>query len=220
MLTSDEMMSANGFLSFNKTKTLPKINIYDIFQKLHQNDPIIQLKQLGMFSNNRNKIPSELKYTGIYKINEKPISASYLYEQIYTFQKNIVHDSKIVLNNKDFSFDLPLSKIIIYHNDVNIPIDEKLYDIGFKFKNCDEFFSLESFEAMRYINEFESYETNKAKHFINIIPSLEKFYMTEYIDEIKIFFNCTMKSPVNVKVKLYNIYNYGGFFSSGWSFSD
>ena len=220
MLTTDEIMSANGFSSFDKTKILPRTNIYDIFQRLHQNDPIIQLKQLGMFNNNRNKIPSELKYTGIYKLNEKPISASYLYEQIYTFQKNIANDFSILLNDKDFSVCLPLSKIIIYHCDENIPIDEIHYEILFKHDGSDNFYPFDFLDAKYFINEYKTYEAHKAKHFINIVPSLENFYMIGSINEIKIVFNCVMNSPVNVKVKLYNIYNYGGFFSSGWSFID
>lgn len=220
MLSSEEILSANGFSSHDKTKIMPRINIYDIFQRLHQNDPIIQLKQVGMFSPNRNKIPNELKYTGIYKLNEKPISASYLYEQVYTFQKNIVNDCNILLNNKDFSFRLPLSKITIYHCDENIPIDETLYNISFKYDGCDDFYPFDWFDAKYFINEYKTYEAHNAKHFINIVPSLEKFYMLGSINEIKIFFNCMMHSPINVKVKLYNIYNYGGLFSSGWSFDD
>lgn len=222
-ITVDDIMYANGFVNFDKTKQheSKNISINNIYELLHTKGPHIALKEYGMFDT-RSDIPFfHMEYLNYYDLNKSKHCAQYLMSISYNLQKDITNNTCILQYN-DISPHCALYYLQILDENGNV-IDENNYKIKMQCFNLPL-----NFVNGYMMNEDPSLYFILSEKKVNILNEMltksdvigKQFLFNEYTDFIEINFDDNIKiNKVNVVCKVYNIYGYGGFFMSGWFFN-
>jgi hypothetical protein len=231
-LSLDSLMISDGFINDN-TQLKPKIhNKNDIFTILHEENPIIKLNELGMFIDKHDNVykASIIEYLSSYNIinDSDNIYANYLISRTYNIEYSITNNiTEINFTDNNISFTCPLYYLSI--TDINNnPIDNTLYTVNLILDFENNNILPVNFNKYGYINDnnqltYNIFGKNKVKHYFNLIDKLNtptQCIFNDYTDKIIIKFkNNFLHNKIKIEFKMYDIYRYGGFFTSGWLFN-
>jgi hypothetical protein len=223
-LTTNDIMHANGFINDNKSEK-SNCTMINVIEYLHKKGPHIALSEFGMFDKRSDVSYESMEYLNYYDISDK--SVRYLMSISYKLELDVVNMQTKFLEKEDISCSLPmyyleifdLSGNIIDQNDYSIEftIFEKIFPLDIRFEKgylIDVYPELRCFfysdKGMNDIKEFLAKSNIEHQNFMSNL----------YTDCITITFNENVKfDKIIVKCKAYNIFNYVGFFGSGWSYN-
>lgn len=213
-LTIDSLLARDGFISFDKksSQTQTPSSLEEICAILHRENPIRKLRSFSLFVERK---CADIEYENKYRINSEKRRGEFLMSLTYTSTKQIDDHNTITITHNDIDFDIPmyyLSFALSSNQDENIEnymIELKDLELKPSFRNGfihDE-------------NQF-LYDIFGSKHltiFRKLLQNDSQLIFNNYTSKIVITFDKQYPTrEINVRVKLYNIYVYGGFFNSGW----
>lgn len=226
-LTLNELLGSDGFIPFGEEKVNNRISKINIFEKLHQGNPIKKLKEYGFFCERDGNKCGELEYTGTYHIDNNKKLARYLLSRTYNINKTVINNA-IVIDNNDIFLTCPVYYIKLYTED-GVPIDEYLYKYRIIFTLAlDKTYQIpvmfdNGYIINNQININHTTSKSKLKIYGEIIKkhnSKIHFIMNTYLDKLIINLDNKLKhNKVHVEIKIYDLFAYGGFFDCGWSYS-
>jgi hypothetical protein len=227
-LTINSLLGIDGFVPYIKSECGDN-NVHDIsydreniYEMLHAENPILKLKEFGMFSDKNNLKYDKLEYTNIYDIDTENNYARYLLSRTYLLEKEI-KDDIITIEYGDISFTCPLYYLSIT-DDNNNTISEELYIVELNIGESDLIVWLND----GYVKDdnhgvYDMFGRHYAEKYNEIIKPVipdRQCIFNSYTDKITIYFSKDIKAAkIKIECKVYDIYNYGGFFRSGWMFS-
>jgi hypothetical protein len=229
-LTVENLLGSEGFIRYpddpmvlsNYENVVAKTKS-DIYEDLHKGDPIKTLKEFGMFGDKDSIKYEKLEYTGIYKVINEEKYARYLLSRTCVLDKE-VHNNSVTIGYNEIYHTCPLYYLTVCDVDGK-QIDESLFSVQLDL--CEHKTKLQIHFDKGYIKDdnqdfYDIYGKNKNKIYKELINCVDKnmqYIVNDYTDSITINFNPTLQlSNVKIEYKVYDVYGYGGFFSSGWLF--
>lgn len=234
-LTVEDILFNEGFVNFssdiqktqNTNHTNNKYDKNTIYEILHKDNPIVKLKEFGIYHDKNNIKYEKLEYTNIYDIDNEKNYARYLMSRTYVIEK-VVTNNITTLDDKDISFNCPLYYLIVTDMNNNI-INDSLYTVKLVFPS--EYFSecnnlivkfSDGYVCDNNQDFYDMFGKNKTKIYNDVIRINHKKQriFNNYTDRIEIIFDdMTCLNSIKIECKVYDIYGYGGFFISGWLFN-
>lgn len=224
-MDTNDFMHVNGFKNNDTSKT-SNCTTQDLLNYMHLKGPHVVLDEFGMF-NKKSYIPyKSIEYLNYYDITPK--SVRYLMSILYEVELEVIDGKTKFLEKEDIRCTLPMYYLEIYDLSGN-KIEQDNYSIEFTI--CETKISSEMirFENGYLIDEHPENDyfcgsleiANDIKNFLTNANCKYQCFMTNfYTDHVTITFNENVKiDKICVKCKTYNMFNYCGFFGSGWSYA-
>lgn len=211
-LTIESLLAKDNFVPLGKKAVSHIPSLEEICENLHHNDPVKTLKSFSLLPEERGC--NALEYANKYQINSDKKRGEFLISLIYSLKKQVDEHNTITITDKDINFNVPLYYLSISQNEI-------ITDYSVKLTQCDlipKFRDGYIHDDNQYV--YDIFSRNKSILFRKLLRDDSQLIFNNYNDKIVITFNERYSGQeMNIEVKLYNIYAYGGFFNSGWIFS-